>query len=224
MTVAKDSPDFRQRLELYVATHHSFAHAAQAIQDAVDRFGALNPYRAPVKVPELMKQGRFLLESLRACFDFEPGPEFPDMVENCMTSFDQFVGRVGKDDNRLLELQREFATLYETVVTEFPMPPAQLGERLFRLRERSMAQMLPDAPRAYLELLGAEGLARYRELLGPTLEAVIQGEGGLGWACGRRANRWYLNGPRSPRTLTSRWPFCWRCRSGPTKFWLWRLI
>lgn len=188
MTVAKDAPDFRQRLELYVATHHSFAHAAQAIQDAVDRFGALNPHRAPVKLPELIKQGRFLLESLRACFDFEPGPEFPDMVEKCMTSFDQFVGRLGKDDNRLLELQREFATLYERVVTEFPMPAAELGEKLFHLRERSLAQMLPDAPRSYMKLLGAEGLARYRELLGPTLEAVIHGEGGP-WVGKRQTRR-----------------------------------
>lgn len=170
--VAKDSPDFKQRLQFYVATHVSWEAAQQATYEAIERFGALQSAHQTPKPPELAKQGRFLLESLRACLDFHPETGLGELVERAMVSFDQMAS----EEPKLAELQREFATLHVRV-TEIDRPePTQLAERLFQLRSNSMASILPDSPRAYVHLLGSVGLERYRQLLEPTYQVVVHGE------------------------------------------------
>jgi len=170
--VAKDSPDFKQRLHFYVATHKSWEAAVQATYEAIERFGALQAARQTPKPAELVKQGRFLLECLRACLDFHPEKGLADLVERSMISFDAMAN----EEAKLAEVQREFASLHLRV-TEIDAPePIALAERLFELRSKSVAAILPDSPRAYMGLLGAQGIERYRQLLEPTYQVVVHGE------------------------------------------------
>lgn len=170
--VAKDSPDFQQRLQFYVATHKSWPAAVQATDEAIEKFSGLQAAHKTPKPAELVKQGRFLLESLRACLDFHPEKGLAELVERSMVAFDEMAS----EESNLAELQREFASLHVRVMEIEQPDPLVLAERLFELRSQSAAVMLPESPRAYLKLLGIKGLEKYRQLLEPTYQVVVHGE------------------------------------------------
>lgn len=175
LDVARESPDFKQRLQFYIATHHSWEEAAKAVMEAIERFSALQSNRRAVKPAELLKQGRFLLESLRACLDFHPDEGLANMVEIVMKVLDEMTSRVAPEDPRMAELQAAFGTLYLRLMQLHPPDPKVLAEKLFDLRSNSRVAILPDAPKAYLELLGSVGLERFRQLLEPTVRIVVDG-------------------------------------------------
>lgn len=175
--VAKDSPDFKLRLEFYAGTHQSFAAAAKAIEDALHAFNSLSGHRRSLRPSEIVKSAQFLLESLRACLDFAPTGQILPLVESAMVAIDQLLGIQSKSTSRFEELQREFGTLHLRVVRMFPGDPVDLAERLFTMRSNSAMSILADSPKAYMELLGIDGLKKYRELLEPVYQVVVNRHG-----------------------------------------------
>ena len=171
--VSRDSSDFRQRLDFYTGTHLSVEAASSAIGESIDQFHALFSQGRSLKVIEIVKPAQFLLESLRACLDFGPSTEVPGFIGKMMVSLDQLVGQQPKPAIRLEELQREFSSLHLRAAKSFPPDPATLAETLFQFRSNATANIAPEAPGAYAELLGQVGLARYRELLEPTYQIVV---------------------------------------------------
>ncbi len=172
LTVARDVPDFGQRLQFYAATHESWEAAVKASFEAIDRFSALERAPRKPKVTDLIRQGRFLLESLRACLDFHPEKGLEDLVEQAMVAFD----RMANEDAKVAELQREFASLHLRAMEIIRPEPKALAARLFQLRSEGNFAILPDAPRSYADLLGPEGLAHYRSLLEPVYRVVVLGD------------------------------------------------
>jgi hypothetical protein len=172
--VAKDSADFRQRLEFYVGTHESFEAAAAAIETALGSFRALAGLRRGVKPSEILKPGQFLLEALRASLDFSPTVRIVPLLEDAMTTLDRLVGQHGKVSSRLEELQKEYGTLHLRVTKLYAGDPVGVAERIFNMRSNSSGNILADAPLAYVEVLGEKGLRRYRELLEPVYQVVVR--------------------------------------------------
>lgn len=175
-SIAKNMPEFKQRLEYYVATHQSWEAAAQATMEAVEQFSKLQSARTPPKPADFLKQGRFLLESIRACIDFDQSSKLDSLVELMMQAVDGLAGKLSKPDVRVEALQRELAALHLLTLERNPPAPVELADRLFRLRSNAYAAMLPDVPRAYMDLLGADGVKRYRELIDAPLRALLHGE------------------------------------------------
>jgi hypothetical protein len=189
--VAKDSPDFRQRLDFYAGTHQSFEVAAKAIEDALDGFNQLSGQRRTLKPAEIAKSAQFLLESMRACLDFAPTEHLLPLVESAMVALDRLLGSQGKSSTRLEELQREFGTFHLRVAKLFPGKPEDLAERLFTMRSNAAMSILPESPKAYVELLGAAGLRKYRELLEPLYQVVVNHQGSM--RPGMREAKTFLN-------------------------------
>jgi hypothetical protein len=174
--VAKDSPDFRQRLDFYAGTHHSFAEASKAVLQAIEQFERLRSERRSLRQAEIVRPCQFLLEGLRACHDISPSEELLPIVERTMVALDHLIGTQIQPTPRLFELQSEFATLHLKLAGLQSNNGADLAERLFHMKAQSRARILPDCPQGYLECLGEEGLRRYRELLEPTYREVVHGE------------------------------------------------
>lgn len=189
--VAKDSPDFRQRLDFYAGTHQSFEVAAKAIEDALNDFNRLTSQRRSLKPAEIAKSAQFLLESMRACLDFAPTNHLLPLIESGMVALDRLLGLQGKSSTRLEELQREFGTLHLRVARLFPGNPADLAERIFTMRSNAAMSILPESPKAYVELLGVEGLKKYRELLDPIYQVIVNHQGTL--RPGMREAKTFLN-------------------------------
>ncbi len=175
--LAKDSPDFRQRLDFYAGTHQSIEVAAEAIEDALEAFNQLPAHGRSLKPSEIAKPAQFLLESIRACLDFAPSGHLLPLLESAMIALDRLAGLQGKPSPRLEELQREFGSLHLRVASLFPGNPENLAERIFAMRSNAAMRILPEAPKAYVDLLGWKGLRRYRELLDPAYQMVINHQG-----------------------------------------------
>ncbi len=174
--VAKDSPDFRQRLDFYAWTHHSFDEASKAVLQAIEQFDQLRRERRSLRQAEIVRPCQFLLEGLRASMDLGPAMELLPLIEKTMVALDYLVGSQSQQGARLFELQSEFATLHLRMASVQPTDGAELAERLFQMKSQSRARILPDCPQGYEALLGPEGLRRYRELLEPTYREVVHGE------------------------------------------------
>ncbi|MCX6612853.1 MAG: hypothetical protein NTW74_18635, partial [Acidobacteria bacterium] len=50
-------------------------------------------------------------------------------------------------------------------------------ERLFTMRSNAAMSILPESPKAYVEVLGVEGLKKYRELLEPIYQVIVNHQG-----------------------------------------------
>jgi len=182
--VAKDSPDFRQRIEFYAGTHHSHEAASKAIARSVVSFNAMVQSRHPLKSADIVKSAQFLLESMRACMDMGPMAAMMPMLVEAMKVLDELIGKQSKPGVRLDELQSEYATFHLRLAKQYPLDPVALAESLFALRSTASGKILPEAPGAYIEVLGEAGTAHYRKLLEPTYQVVVNQQ-----SLGRQSHR-----------------------------------
>lgn len=171
--VAKDSSDFRQRLEFYAGTHTSPEVALESVRRAIAEFGALVGSRKKLTPASIVKTGRFLLEAIRACLDYGFRDEMLGLIEHVMVALDQMVANE-KPQAQLDQLQREYTTLYLSTCELLQPEPLELAKRLFGLRENAEANLLPDVPARFATVLGVAGLRRFRELLEPTYRIVAK--------------------------------------------------
>ncbi len=171
--VAASSNDFKQRLEFYAGTHRSPPEAMAALRDGVTCFNALLRVRRPLKVAEIVKPALFLLEAIDACLSFGYREDTLDVIEEAIRSLDSLAAKPASRHARLDTLQQEFAVLHLRAAVVLQADPINLAERIFALRETSIGDILGTAPAPYLDLLGAKGLARFRELLEHTFQIVV---------------------------------------------------
>lgn len=171
--VAAASTDFKQRLDFYAGTHRSPADAAVAVRAAVDQFNDLTKLRRTLKQAEIVKPAIFLLESIDACLSFGFRDDVLDLIETAMQSLDRLLSQVLVRNARLDDLQKEFSVLHLRAAKLGNHEPIALAQRIFALRETALGPIATGAPGSYTELLGTEGLARFRELLEPTFQIVV---------------------------------------------------
>lgn len=171
---AKELPEFRQRLQFYVATHGSQDQAVQAMHDAIDD---LNHYIANHLLPtggELAKRTTYLKEALAGCLRFGYADAVLPVCEEAMTMLDHMIRIRQVRSVKLPQLHGEFAALHRQAALATTEDRGVFAERLLQLRLNSIGETMRGFPKEYAEALGTVGLARLRTLLEPTFQQLIQ--------------------------------------------------
>ncbi len=171
--VSASSTDFKQRLEFYAGTHRSPAAAMAASREAVKEFNALIRARRALKPAEIVKPTLFLLEALDACVAHGYREDILELIQAAMQALDSLIAKVSTRNSRLDTLQQEFAVLHLRAAVILQPDPVQLAERIYSLSETAIGDIFGATLTPYAELLGAAGLARFRELLQPTFQIVV---------------------------------------------------
>lgn len=176
LAAAKDLPDFRQRLELYLSTHQEAAQLVENAKDGVLRLQKFVTQSRTLKTNDVTPTLQFLVQVFAAALDHGHAAEMLVLIENSIVNLDRVIYGMQKTLLKWTTIQRELETLHLRCVMELGMQGPDLARRIFKLQCSTYADVFLEAPTNYAEAMGKSGLQLYRELLEPAYRTLVMGE------------------------------------------------
>ncbi|GAB4373880.1 MAG: hypothetical protein OHK0021_15950 [Bryobacter sp.] len=177
LTVARDLPEFRQRLEFFAALETDPDHCFSLLDIAFTEFTEFTTRPAnSLRVGEIAPYAAFLLQSTECLLRKE---RLLDALQACARAallLDAIIARLPNLSVRLQRLLDAFANLHLRIAQQRPLDPASLAEHLYDLQFASPHEFLLNAIAGYAPLLGETGLKAYRRRLQPAYRALVLGE------------------------------------------------
>ncbi len=180
--LAKELPDVQRRLDLFAA-RNSDADSAAATYRATILTLTKSRNRNPQKrAREARINFENMVNSLMA--DFQAGrlALVLDVVPEVLLALDVFLRDHADPQAKVRELLPKLTELHLEAATELRPGGERLAEQLVNVaREGLTAGLFREAAFTYRDVLGDEGLARYRELIEPDWRAAVGPAGRRSW-------------------------------------------
>lgn len=177
LSVAKDMPDFRQRLEFYAATIQNPEESIEVLETVCRELSSLALRQSQnVRVTELAPRATFLLEALENLLKRGQLIDSFHLCGKCAWLIDMAMTRLASESARMTRMLQSFENLHFRIAQQKPVDPATLAERIFTQQVNSAHDFMIRALPQYAELLGETGLAAYRKKLDRVYRIMVEGE------------------------------------------------
>ncbi len=177
LSVAKDMPDFRQRLEFYAATIQNPEESVEVLETVCRELSALAMRQSQaIRVTELAPRATFLLEALENLLKRGQLIDSFHLCGKCAWLIDMAMTRLATESARMTRILQSFENLHFRIAQQKPVDPATLAERIFTQQVNSAHDFMLRALPQYAELLGETGLAAYRRKLDRVYRIMVEGE------------------------------------------------
>jgi hypothetical protein len=177
LSVARDMPDFRQRLEFYAATVRNPEESVEVLETVCRELSALAMRQSQnVRVNELAPRATFLLEALENLLKRGQLIDSFHLCGKCAWLIDMAMTRLAASSTRMSRLLQSFENLHFRIAMQKPVDPATLAERIFTQQVNSAHDFMLHSLPEYAELLGETGIAAYRRKLDRVYRIMVDGE------------------------------------------------
>jgi len=175
LSVARDIPDFRQRLEFYAATVRNPEESVDVLENVCKELSTLATRQSQnVRVTELAPRATFLLEALENLMKRGQLIDAFHLCGKCAWLIDMAMTRLTTESARMNRLLLAFENLHYRIAQQRPVDPATLAEHIFTHQVNSAHEFMLRALPRYAELLGETGLAAYRRKLDRVYRVMVE--------------------------------------------------
>jgi len=180
--LAKELPDVQRRLDLFAARNSDAESAAATYRAAILTLTKSRNRNPQKRAREARTNFENMVKSLTA--DFQAGrlALVLDVVPEVLLALDVFLRDHADPQAKVREMLPKLTELHLEAATELRPGGERLAEQLARVaREGWAAGLFREAAYSYRDVLGDEGLARYRELIEPDWRAAVGPAGRRSW-------------------------------------------